>query len=77
MVYNYIYILVNTWEEYITGVLNLPIIHGVSEGSFLFDFLFILSGLYGKKIYLYELTFLNKKLFVSDFFYLITELFLD
>ena len=63
----------NTWEEYITGVLNLPIIHGVSEGTFIIDFLFILSGLYGKKIYLYELTFLNKKLFVSDWFsFLIT-----
>ena len=58
----------NTWEEYVTGVLNFPIIHGASEGTFLIDILLILSGLYGKNIYLYELTILNKKFFVSDCF---------
>jgi len=64
----------NTWEEYITGVLNLPIIHGVSEGTFIIDLIFIISGLYGKNFYSYQLTFINKKLFVSDCFSVLTIL---
>lgn len=38
----------NTWEEYYTGELNLPIIHGVSEGTIIIAIVMSLSGLYGK-----------------------------
>ena len=50
----------NTWEEYYKGELVLPIIHGVSEGTFYIDFLSILSGLYGTSLYNKKFLFLNK-----------------
>lgn len=35
----------NTWEEYYTGELNLPIIHGVSEGTLLASSSMFIAGL--------------------------------
>ena len=42
----------NTWEEYYVGELVLPIIHGVSEGTLLIDYLCFVSGIDGTKYYL-------------------------
>ena len=41
----------NTWEEYYKGELILPIVHGVSEGSFYIDILTILGAIYGPSMY--------------------------
>jgi len=55
--YLYIYIMItvafflNTWEEYYTGELILPIIHGVSEGMLLIVLIEILSGLYNGRLF--------------------------
>lgn len=43
---------INTWEEYYTGSLDLPIIHGVSEGCVLSCILMIISGYCGQNIWL-------------------------
>ena len=49
----------NTWEEYYTGELILPIIHGVSEGMLIIAFFECLTGFYGiefwnRNIYLFN-----------------------
>ena len=41
----------NTWEEFYIGELNLPIIHGVSEGTVMLASVCCVSGLYGKSFY--------------------------
>jgi ethanolaminephosphotransferase len=46
----------NTLEEYYTGELNLPIIHGVSEGTVIACFCMNLTGFFGMEIWKYELT---------------------
>jgi ethanolaminephosphotransferase len=37
----------NTWEEYYTGELNFPLIHGVSEGTLVACFAMIMTGIFG------------------------------
>jgi ethanolaminephosphotransferase len=46
----------NTWEEFYTGELNFPIIHGVSEGTLIACFSINLSGYFGKQIWLTKLS---------------------
>ena len=63
--YLYIYIMItfafflNTWEEYYTGELILPIIHGVSEGMLLIVCLEVLSGIYGRQLFDYKIYLFN------------------
>ena len=38
----------NNWEEYITGVMSLPIINGINEGTFVIVFLECLTGCIGQ-----------------------------
>ena len=63
--YLYIYIMItvafflNTWEEYYTGELILPIIHGVSEGMLIIVIVEVLSGLYNVKIFYYKIILFN------------------
>lgn len=45
----------NTWEEFFTGELNFPMIHGVSEGTLIACTAINLSGFYGKEIWLTKL----------------------
>jgi hypothetical protein len=42
----------NTWEEYYTGKLELPLIHGVSEGCVVCCAICIWTGIYGQNIWL-------------------------
>jgi ethanolaminephosphotransferase len=41
----------NTWEEYYTGELNLPIIHGVSEGTVMACTAMAVTGFFGNTIW--------------------------
>lgn len=41
----------NTWEQYHTGALYLPIIHGVSEGTVLIAIVESISGIWGSKFW--------------------------
>lgn len=36
-----------TWEEYVTGIMELPMISGVDEGCFVTNTIFIFTGLVG------------------------------
>ena len=42
----------NTWEEYYTGELNLPIIHGVSEGTVMACTVMAVTGIFGPSIWI-------------------------
>jgi ethanolaminephosphotransferase len=42
----------NTWEEYYTGELNLPFIHGVSEGTVIACIAMAITGFYGQEFWL-------------------------
>ena len=46
----------NTWEEYYTGELNFPMIHGVSEGTLMACTAMHLSGFFGHEFWLNTLT---------------------
>jgi len=68
-----------TWEEYVTGVMNLPIFSGVDEGAYVTICIFIISGYYGSDFWtknelfgfqLKKLIMLNL-LFLSSVFILI------
>ena len=50
----------NFIEEYYTGVLDLPIINGVEEGSIYVSLVFFLSGYYGSSFYNKKYNFFNK-----------------
>ena len=52
----------NTWEEYYTGELNLPIIHGVSEGTIIIAVSMSLSGYHGRSFWLKKVVFFGKDL---------------
>jgi len=45
----------NAWEEYYTGELNLPLIHGVSEGTLAACIVMCLSGYYGDNFLLVKI----------------------
>jgi len=47
----------NNWEEYVTGVMSLPIINGINEGTFIMVFLECLTGCIGQD-------YLNKKEYI-------------
>jgi ethanolaminephosphotransferase len=47
----------NNWEEYVTGVMSLPIINGINEGTFIIVFLECLTGCIGQD-------YLNKKEYI-------------
>ena len=47
----------NNWEEYVTGVMSLPIINGINEGTFVIVFLECLTGCIGQD-------YLNKKEYI-------------
>ena len=47
----------NNWEEYITGVMSLPIINGINEGTFVIVFLECLTGCIGQD-------YLNKREYI-------------
>ncbi len=51
----------NTWEEYYTGELNFPMIHGVSEGTVIACIAMIVAGLFGRDFW-----FMNVNLFLFD-----------
>jgi ethanolaminephosphotransferase len=42
----------NTWEEFYTGELNFPMVHGVSEGTLIACTAINVSGFFGKQIWL-------------------------
>ena len=46
----------NTWEEYYTGILELPIIHGVSEGTLVTATLMIYTGINGQDFWMDNIT---------------------
>ena len=50
----------NFIEEYYTGVLDLPIINGVEEGSIVASSLFFISGLFGAELFNTKYNFFNK-----------------
>ena len=50
----------NTWEEYYTGELNLPIINGVGEGTVMACIVMIITGELGREFWIQEITILNK-----------------
>ena len=50
----------NTWEEYYTGELILPVINGVEEGSIYVSALYIITGVYGAKLLLKEINIFGK-----------------
>lgn len=45
----------NTWEEYYTGELNLPIINGVGEGTVLACIVMIMSGELGREFWIQDI----------------------
>ena len=47
----------NNWEEYITGVMSLPLINGINEGTFVIVFLECLTGFIGQD-------YLNKREYI-------------
>ena len=47
----------NNWEEYITGVMSLPLINGINEGTFIIVFLECLTGFIGQD-------YLNKREYI-------------
>jgi len=47
----------NTWEEYYTGELNLPIINGISEGTVIACIILIMSGELGREFWIQEIGF--------------------
>ena len=48
-----------TWEEYQTGVMNLPCFNGVDEGAFINSGLFIFTSIVGPKFWENKIEFLN------------------
>lgn len=46
----------NTWEEYYTGELNLPIINGVSEGTIIACIVIIMTGEFGRDIWIQKIS---------------------
>ncbi len=50
----------NFIEEYYTGVLDLPVINGVEEGSIYVSGIFFLSGYYGADFYNFKYNLFNK-----------------
>ena len=49
----------NTWEEFYTGELNLPIVHGVSEGTLTACIAMALTGYYGLEFWNQEANILG------------------
>lgn len=49
----------NTWEEYYTGELNLPIINGVGEGTVLACITMIISGEMGRDFWIQDIELLG------------------
>ena len=49
----------NTWEEYYTGELNLPIINGVGEGTVFACIVMIISGELGREFWIQEINLLG------------------
>jgi ethanolaminephosphotransferase len=49
----------NTWEEYYTGELNLPIVNGVGEGTVCACIVLIISGELGRDFWIQEITIMN------------------
>ena len=47
----------NNWEEYVTGVMSLPFINGINEGTFIIVFLECLTGFIGQD-------YLNKREYI-------------
>jgi ethanolaminephosphotransferase len=45
----------NTWEEYYTGELNLPVLNGVNEGAIIAAFFMHLTGFLGRDFWFYKL----------------------
>jgi ethanolaminephosphotransferase len=45
----------NTWEEYYTGELNFPMIHGVSEGTVIACIAMIIAGFFGQSFWFINL----------------------
>ena len=52
----------NTWEEYYTGELILPIIHGVSEGMLIIALVECISGFYGVSFWLRSFYLFNSEI---------------
>lgn len=50
----------NTWEEYYTGELILPVFNGVEEGSIYVSVIYIITGVYGAKLWFKEINILGK-----------------
>jgi len=50
----------NTWEEYYTGELVLPVFNGVEEGSIYVSVIYFISGLCGSSIFFKNLDFFGK-----------------
>jgi ethanolaminephosphotransferase len=57
----------NTWEEYYTGELNFPIVHGVSEGTLVACIVMNLSGFLGTDIWLNKVNILGYSLQINKF----------
>ena len=63
----------NNWEEYITGVMSLPFINGINEGTFVIIFLECLTGFIGQnyclnKIYLFFGEYIQINVLLSSLF---------
>ena len=57
----------NTWEEYYTGSLDLPIMHGVSEGCVISCVVMILTGYYGHEMWLQNVTIYGQSFRLNNF----------
>jgi len=57
----------NTWEEYYTGSLDLPIIHGVSEGCVLCCVVMFCTGYYGHEIWLINFELFGRTYRINNF----------
>lgn len=49
----------NTWEEYYTGELNLPVFHGVSEGTVVACIAMNVAGFFGRSFWTTEIQVFN------------------
>jgi hypothetical protein len=61
----------NNWEEYVTGIMNLPFINGINEGTFIIVFLECLVGSIGhdfliRKIYIFFGEYIQFNTFMSS-----------
>lgn len=65
-----------TWEEYVTGIMELPFISGVDEGCFVTNSVFIFTGLVGASFWVDTVVYgFELKIFLLGSFIFICSVF--